>query len=233
MPRVRLVIALLCAWVCGAQPAAPPKVLVLVRQQFKPTMSQARERMERANAAACNRLDVPAYWLDLQAFTGTPQAVLFEPFDSFEAVEKARAALPALFQAHPELARLEAGINDSLASERTILAVRRETPGQREINLAEARFLRMIVVQGAPGTAKPSIEGPASSVVYDVASGMHGPASLIFQAMTDFKAPQRVAIASGTIAEDSIYVIDPRMSHVSRAFAEQDASFWERPAGQP
>lgn len=106
MPSARFLIVLACASLCRAQPAAPPpaappKVLLLVHQQFKPGKSRARERLERATAAAYNRLEVPVYWMELEAFTGTPEALFFDPFDSFEAVEKVDAIVGPLFEAHP------------------------------------------------------------------------------------------------------------------------------------
>ncbi len=129
MPAARLPMILACASVCGAQPAAPPKILLVVRQQFKSGKAHARERLERATAAIYNRLDVPVYWMEMQAFTGAPEALLFGPYDSFAGVEKAGAVLGPLYQAHPELARMQAGIDDTLSSQTTILAVRRDSPG--------------------------------------------------------------------------------------------------------
>jgi hypothetical protein len=234
----RFLLILACVPLCGAQPAAsppvspppasPPKILLLVRQQFKPGKSHVRERLERATASAYNRLEVPVYWMELQAFTGPSEALFFDPFDSFEAVEKAGADLGRLYQAHPELVRMQAGINDTLSSERTILAVRRDSPGVNEINLATARFLRMLVVRTRPGEEQPTAD-PTPSIVYQVSSGMSGPAFLIFQAMTDFADIPTAHTTSGTIVEDSVYAIEPQMSHVSRAFAGQYPAFWTKP----
>ena len=47
-----------------------------------------RARLERAVAAIYNKQDVPVYWLELAAFTGPAEALFFDPFDSFEAVEE-------------------------------------------------------------------------------------------------------------------------------------------------
>jgi hypothetical protein len=225
----RLPIILACACFCSAQPAAPPKVLLLVRQQFKPEKGHARERLERAIAAAYNHLEVPVYWMELQAFTGPSEALHFEPFDSFEAVEKAGAVLGPLNEGHPELGRMQAGIDDALSSERTILAVRRHSPGIDSINLAQARFLRMLVVRTKPGEQPPELD---NGIVYQVTSGMPGAAFLIFQPMAAFKEIPPAHISAGTIVEDSIYAIEPEMSHVSHAFAEQDQTFWTKRSGQ-
>lgn len=222
---MRFLIILACESICFAQPAAPPKVLLLVRQQFKSGRGPARERMERATAAEYNKLDVPIYWMEMQAFTGPAEAMFFCPYDSFEAVEKAGSTLGQLNEAHPELVRRQAGIDDSLSSERTIFAVRRDSPGVNGIDLAQARFIRMLVVHGRPGEEQPSAD-LTPSVVYQVTSGMPGQAFLIFQAMTTFTAVPAARVTHGTVVEDIVYVVEPEMSHVSRAFAGQDRAFW-------
>ncbi len=227
MRTARLLIALVCASLWGDPPAAaPPKVLLLTRQQFKPGRAHARERLERATVAIYNQLDVPVYWLELAAFTGQPEALFFDPFDSFEAVEKADAALGALNEAHPELVRMQAGINDALSSQRAILAVRRDSPGVDEINLAQARFLRMLVVRTGPGQEPPSMAGATPSIIYEVTSGMPGPVFLIFQPMTAFTDIPAAAVMHGTVVEDAVYAVEPEMSHVSREFAGEDREFW-------
>ena len=234
MPPARFLLILACATLCGAQPtaaspASPPKILLLVRQQFKPGMGLHRERLERAMSRACNSLDVPIYWMEMQAFTGTPEALFFGPYDSFEGVEKAGTVLGSLYQAHPDLAQIQAGIDETLASQRTILAERRDSPGVAAINLAQARFLRMLVVRTKPGEQPPELD---NGIVYQVTSGMPGAAFLIFQPMAAFKEIPPAHISAGTIVEDSIYAIEPEMSHVSHAFAEQDQTFWTKRSGQ-
>lgn len=237
MPSARVLIILVCASLCRAQrvppsPASPPKILLLVRQQFKPGRSNARERLERATAAIYNRLDVPVYWMELAAFTGTSEALFFGPYESFQALEKASGVLASLQEAHPELARMQAGINDTLSSERTILAVRLDSPGgtpvNAQINLAQARFLRMLVVRTSPGEAPPSADDQVPSIVYQVTSGMSGPVFLIFQPLTAL-ADMSAHVTNGTVVEDSVYAVEPDMSHVSRAFAEQNQEFWTKP----
>jgi hypothetical protein len=228
----RFLIVLACARFCSAQPAAPPKVLLLVHQQFKPGKSADREKLERATAAIYNRLEVPVYWMEMAAFTGPSEALFLGPYDSFEAVEKAGATLEQLNEAHPELARMQAGINDTLSSQRTILAVRRDSPGAANINLAQARFIRMLVVRVRPGEEPPLARDLKTSVVYEVSSGMSGPAFLIFQTMTAFADISSSDVTHGTIVEEAVYAIEPAMSHVSQAFAQQDQAFWTKPSSQ-
>lgn len=164
----------------------------------------------------------------MQAFTGPSEALFFGPYDSFEAVKKAGAVLRQLNEAHPELVRLQAGINDALSSERTILAVRRDSPGVNDTDLAHARFIRMLVVRTGPGGEQPAAD-LTPSVVYEVTSGMPGLAVLIFQPMTAFAQISAAHVTHGTVVEDSVYVVEPEMSHVSRAFAQQGGGFWLKP----
>jgi hypothetical protein len=226
-------LCLACAFLCRAQvvspsPASPPKVLLLVRQQFKAGRSHARERLERATAALYNRLEVPVYWMELAAFTGTSEAMFLDPFDSFEAVEKASAVLGQLYEAHPESARLQAGIDDLVASQTSILAVRLD-PANAGINLAKARFLRMLVVRTSLGDQPPSADDLMPSIVYQVTSGMVGPTFFIFQPLTEFAEISPAHLTNGSVVEDSVYAVEPEMSHVSRAFAEQEPEFWMKP----
>jgi hypothetical protein len=233
----RFLLILACASLCGAQPtaASPPKILLLVRQQFKPGTGLHRERLERAMSRACNSLDVPIYWMEMQAFTGAPEALFFGPYDSFEGVEKAGAVLGSLYQAHPDLAQIQAGIDETLASQRTILAERRDSPGVSSINLAQARFLRMVVVQMKPGQDAPINDTPIddapiveNAVVYRVTSGMPGPTFLLFQPMAAFSQIPAVHVTAGTIVEDTVYAIEPQLSHISREFAAQGREFWTK-----
>jgi hypothetical protein len=234
VPPARFLLILACASLCGAQPtaspASPPKILLLVRQQFKPGTGLHRERLERAMSRACNSLDAPIYWMEMQAFTGSPEALLFGLYDSFEDVEKAGTVLGSLYQAHPDLAQIQAGIDETLASQRTILAERRDSPGVAAINLAQARFLRMVVVQMKPGPVAPIDDVPTAenTIVYRVTSGMPGPAFLLFQPMAALAEIPAIHVAAGTIVEDTVYAIEPQLSHISREFAAQGREFWTR-----
>jgi hypothetical protein len=205
-------------------------VLLLVRQQFKSAKSHQRERLERAVAAVYNKQETPIYWMECAAFTGPAEALFLGPYDSFEALEKAAGVLGALNEAHPELGRMQAGIDDALSSQRTILAVRRDSAGVNDINLARARFLRMLVVQGEEF---PSAGVPMPAVVYEVKSGMPGPAYLILQALTEFTDLPVAQVAHGTVVEDVVYAVEPDLSHVSHAFAEQGPELWMRKAETP
>src|SRR5580700_9066806 len=137
-----------------ASPAtAPPKILLLVHQQFKFGSESARQKLEVSMVHACDRLAVPNSWIDLQSITGPPEALSFDPFDSFEQVDNAYVVWGQLYAAHPQRANLQEKIRGLETSEGTIIAVRRNDLGYRvnRIDLSRARFMRILEVRLHPG----------------------------------------------------------------------------------
>ena len=77
-----------------ANPAtAPPKLLLLVHQQFKFGSESARQKLEASVVRACDRLAVPNSWIDLQSITGPPESFSFDPFDSFDSLIPSRDSI--------------------------------------------------------------------------------------------------------------------------------------------
>jgi hypothetical protein len=176
-------------------PTAPPNLLVLVHQQFRFGSESAREKYELEVVKACKDLSVPNPWIDLQSITGAPEALSFDPMDSFEQLDYAFAAWPKIYGSHPELARLQAEIRSLLASERTIIAVRRSDLSYHAsfIDLSKARFMRVLEVRLLPGheaefveafkalrAAYEKIKADTPWVVYQVNVGMPSPTFLAF-----------------------------------------------------
>src|SRR5579863_1047301 len=91
----------------GNAATVPPKILLLVHQQFKFGSEGERRKLAVSITRACNRLDVPNTWIDLQSITGPPEALSFDPFDSFEQVDNTYVVWGQIFTAHSELARLQ------------------------------------------------------------------------------------------------------------------------------
>ena len=182
-----------------ANPAtAPPKLVVLVYQKFPFDKKSERDKVEIATARACDRLTVPNSWIELESITGEPEVLSFDPFDSFAHVEKAFSEWGPLFAAHPELARLQQQISAALASQRTVIAIRREDLSYRAntIDLSKARFMRVLEVRLRPGhesdfaeafqklsAAYEKTESNIPWVVYQVNVGMPSPAFLVFVPM--------------------------------------------------
>jgi len=198
-----------CASIASAQvedfpnlAGTPPKLLLLVQQEFKSDKAAERQKLEVAISRACDRVSVPNSWIDLESITGFPRALFFDPFDSFEHVDTAFAEWPQIFAAHPDLARMQEELKALVSSERTVIAVRRDDLGYRpqSIDLSKARFLRVLEVQLHPGhesdfaeafkilgSAYEKIKADTPWVVYQVNVGMPSPTFLVFVPMRALK----------------------------------------------
>ena len=186
-----------------ADPAtAPPKILLLVHQQFKFGSESARQKLAVSIVHASDRLDVPNSWIDLQSITGPPEALSFDPFDSFEQVDRAYVVWGQLFAAHPQLLNLQQQIRALLTSEDTIIAVRRDDLGYRvnRIDLSKARYMRILEVRLRPGhesdfaesfkllgAAYEKINADMPWVIYQANVGTRSPFFLVFVAMRALK----------------------------------------------
>jgi len=141
---------------------------------------------------------VPNSWIDLESITGSSEPVFFDPFESFEEMDKAGVEWGTIFATHPAVARLQEEIRALVASERTVIAVRRDDVGYRasSIDLSKARIVRMLEVRLHPGrendfveafkvlaAAYEKINSDTPWVVYQVNAGMPSPAFLVFVPM--------------------------------------------------
>jgi hypothetical protein len=182
--------------------AAPPNLLVLVRQEIQPGRSSERQKLESALSRACDRLDAPNFWIALQSLTGSREALSFDPFDSFEHMQQAHSGWKQFYAGHPDLAQTQGEIDSLVANERTIVAVRRDDLGYlaESIDLSEARFVRLLEVRLFPGhegdfaesiklwsEAHTKIKANLPWVVYQVNEGTPAPAFLIVLPMSELK----------------------------------------------
>ncbi len=181
-----------------APAAAPPKLLLLVHQSFQPGKASARQKLAVAISRACEQLAVPNSWIDLESITGPSEALSFDPFDSFEQMGNAGVEWGKIFAGPSEVARLQEEIRALVASERAVIAVRRDDIGYRanSIDLSKARIVRMLEVRLYPGrendfveafkvlaAAYEKINSDTPWVVYQVNAGMPSPAFLVFVPM--------------------------------------------------
>jgi hypothetical protein len=202
---VALTLVLVYATVASAQdepppnPAGvPPKVVLLVRQEFAFGKAAERRKLEIAAARAYEQWKAPTPWIELESLTGSPHALFFDPLDSFEELDEDSAAFGQLFTAHPELARMQEQIEALLVSQTTQIAVRRDDLGYRpqSIDLSKARYLRVLEVHLHPGYESEFVEAfkilsegyerlkaDTPWVVYQVNVGAPAPAFLVFVPM--------------------------------------------------
>lgn len=199
-------VTVTCASVTSAQDrkaanlsAAPPNLLLLVHRDVQPSRASEQEKLEVNLSHACDRLEAPSFWINLQSLTGSHEALYFDPFDSFEHWEQSRADWSQFYSVHQDLSRLQDEINQIAGSEHKIFAVRRDDVGYLAdtIDLSEMRFMRAIEIHLIPGHEGDFVEGlkimadaykkiqaETPWVVYQVDVGMAAPTFLIFMPLT-------------------------------------------------
>jgi hypothetical protein len=204
-----ILLSLACAAILAAQDAkaanpaaAPPNVLLLVHREFLPGRASDRQKLETNIARTCDRLEVPSFWIGLQSLTGSREAVLFDTFDSFEHMEQSNASWAQFYAAHSDLARVRDDLDALVESEHRIVAIRRDDVGYlaENIDLSEARFLRILEVRLFPGhesdfieslrilaDAYKKINADTPWVIYQVNLGMSAPAFLILMPMSELR----------------------------------------------
>jgi hypothetical protein len=220
---------------------APPKLALLVYQRFSLDKMAASGKALAAAARACANLNVPNSWIVMDSVTGEPEVLSFDPFDSFEHVNKAFAAWGPIYAAHPELGKAQTQIMGALQSQRTIIAVRRDDLSYRanRIDLSKARFLRVLEVRLHPGrdeefgeafqklrAAYEKIDSDLPWVVYQANVGTPSPAFFAFVPMktlaqNDDLLSQRDKLreAEGNAAE--------RMQQIAReAYAQTESNLY-------
>ncbi len=180
----------------------PPKLLLLVHQEFRSGKTNERRKIEIAISRACDQLAVPNSWIDLESISGPPEALFFDPFDSFEQLDTVFAEWGRIFATRPELAHMQEELQSLIVAERTIIAVRRDDLGYRpqSIDFSKARFMRVLEVRLNPGHesdfveafrtlshAYETIKANTPWVVYQVNVGMPSPTFIVFLPMRALK----------------------------------------------
>src|SRR5215469_4962375 len=220
---------------------APPKFVLLVYQKFPIDKMAASGKALAAAARACANLEVPNSWIVMESVTAEPEFLSFDPFDSFAQIDKAFAAWGPIYAANPELGKAQAQIMGALASQRTIIAVRRDELSYRanRIDLLRARFMRILEVRLHPGherdfaevfqklsVAYEKTDSDLHWVVYQVNVGMPSPAFFAFVPMKSLaqnddllNLRDRLREAEGEAAE--------RMQQIAReAYASTESNLY-------
>lgn len=195
---------------------APPKLVLLVRQQIKPGSEAAREKLAIAAARASDRLNVAAAWIEMQSISGAPEALFFDPLESYGEMDKDLALWSPLFAAHPELASLQERIAALVIHEETVIAVRRDDLSYRVpgIDLSKARYMRTLTVRLRPGhesdfaeafrilsAAYEKMDADTPWVVYQVNAGAPAPCFLAFVPMHALKQNDDLLARSAKLRE--------------------------------
>jgi hypothetical protein len=220
----------------------PPKLLLLVYRQIRLDKEGERVKLETAMKRACDHVSVPNSWIDLESVTGMTETLSFDPFDSFEQIERAGAFWGQIFAGHSEIARLQEEIKAVVASERTVIAARRDDLGYRvnAINLAQARAMRVLQVRLNPGheddfveafrvlsAAYEKMNSDTPWVVYQVNAGMASPAFLVFVPMTAIRQNDDLLARRQALQEAEGEQGSRRMQEIAReAYASTESSIY-------
>lgn len=242
--------------------AVPPKIALFEHKQAYAGKAEDRRKLDETISAACDRLEVPRYWIDLESLSGEPEALSFSPFESYEEMEQSNYDWNQFLAGHPDLQRMKEDAGGLVGGVRKIIAIRRDDLGYLTdtIDLSEARFLHVLEVRLFPGResdfadafkilaeAHAKVQSETPWVVYEVDAGLPAPTFLVVSPMAELKqrddilalaAPlsdvegesgetvKKIARESYASTENTVYAINPRMSHVSKAFAATDLDFW-------
>jgi hypothetical protein len=227
----------------AANPAAvPPNLLVFVHQEIQPGRTTERQKLETSMARACDRLDAPSFWIDLESLTGSRESLSFDPFDSFEDVQQAQSGWKQFYAAHPDLAQKQGEIDSLVASERTVIAVRRDDLSYlvENIDLSEAHFMRVLEVRLFPGhegdfaeaiklwsEARTTIKSDVPWVVYQVNHGTPSPTFLIFLPLPELKENDDLLAQKQSMLEATEGDAAERLKQITReAFVSRESNLY-------
>ncbi len=203
----------MAAQVSTPQEESPaPRVLMVIQEQIKEGREAAHARAEEAWPRIFQKGNVTSHYLGMTSESGPPVAWFLEPYDSFGAMEKARAEIEKSFAADLEKANVEDG--DLRTGSRTLLTVFRGDlsyhPAEAVASLKKSRHMGVIVLRIKYGRdadleqlARLLIEGDEKSnsnqpvLAYQVVSGGPSGTCLLFSPMDSLarmdSAPARMA----------------------------------------
>jgi hypothetical protein len=232
---------------------APPKVVLLVHQHFLPGKAGERERLEIETCKKFEEFGVPIAWIELEAISGSPEALFFDSASSFQEIDRAGQLLSEMYTAHPELGQLQNEIEERMASSKTVFAKLREDMGRpSRVDLSKAHYWRITVVNVRPGHESDFAEADkargrsnpdAAWIVYEVDSGTELPKFIEIEtlgALADAgkrygvepnskqaqKERDQIRQDAYVSVESNLYAVHPEMSHVSHSFAAGEQEFW-------
>ena len=180
------------------QPAGPPAVLRVFREDIKEGKGSAHEKSEAAFMQALGKVNYPAHVLGLNAMTGPSQAWFLEGHDTFASIETSQAALDK-----PEFDTLDAADAELRASSRSLIAVFRPDLSYDvdKINLPKMRFFSIETIRIREGQAQEFGElakmvigaaqkagDPQPVATYQVLSGAPGGTYLLMEPTESLKS---------------------------------------------
>ncbi len=156
------------------QPAGPPAVLRLFREDVKEGKGMAHEKSEAAFMQALAKANYPTNVLGLEAISGPSEALFLEGHESFESIEKSQAALEK-----PEFAVLNAADGELLTGSRAMIAVYRPdiSYSADKANLPKARFFSVETIRVREGQEQAFVQLAKMVIAAAEKSGDTAPAA--------------------------------------------------------
>jgi len=223
--------------------AGAPNLVLLVHQEIQPGRGSERQKLEAATARACDLMEAPSYWVELQALTGAREELFFDPFDNFQQLEEAEAGWRQFYGGHPDLGHMQEEIDGVVESERKIVAVRRDDLGFNVANLdlSEMRYMRVQEVRLFPGhegdfgealrileDASAKVKGETPWMVYEVNVGMPSPAYLLMIPMSGLEKNDDLLEAKDKLLEVEGEEAAQRLEQIAReSFASTESNLYE------
>jgi hypothetical protein len=180
------------------EPAGPPPVLEVFREDIKEGKGAAHEKSEAAFMQMAAKVKLPAHVLGMTAVTGTSQAWFLEGHASFASIAESQAAMNK-----PEFAALDAVDAELRSGSRSMIAVYRPEMSYAadKINLPKVRFFSIETVRVKPGqdgglaglaklliAAAEKSSSPQPVVLYQVVSGAPNGTYLVMELHESLKS---------------------------------------------
>ncbi|MGH9710001.1 MAG: hypothetical protein ACRD37_05610 [Candidatus Acidiferrales bacterium] len=221
---------------------AAPKVINIVHEALVPGKEAAYAGLLAKIADGYNRAKIPVYWLESQSFTGAPDAMSLNFFDSFADAETALHALGVAAATHPELTPMQQQLLTYTSSVTNAIAVRRDDIGYRAdaIDFSKARILRVatvVVRQGREEEFAEAIRGLASAyekvnadspwVLYHVNAGAPATTFVFFMPMRSLGDMDAYIARAKPLREAEGQALVSRMQEVARnAYVSWDSELF-------
>jgi hypothetical protein len=262
-----VVLCLASAPAAGQEAASmksPPKVMQIFVESVKPGKGVAHTKVEAGWPAAFRKANWPTHYLAMTSVTGPAEAWFMSGYDSFEAVTTDQQNIDQNATLTRELERLSQLDGDLLSGTRGVIASYRPDLSYRmdEVDLAPMRYVALTIVTLKPGydSAYADIRKLVNTghqkagfeehwAVYQVASGMPGPAYLLMIPMKSFQEMDAAEVNHGKLYQDAlgeagrqqlrefartaivssdsrIFAFSPKMSYPSDEMVARDPKFW-------
>lgn len=244
----------------GEQPA--PKVLQIYREIVKPGHNAAHEKVEVGWPKAYRASKKPGSYLAMASITGANEAWFVAGYDSYDAWEKQTKSDEADKTLSAEFDRLSAADSEHLDGARSITAIFREDLSLRPaLNIGDYRYMNVVTVRVKPGFSgkyaemRKAIKAAHEKTgmkdyfsVFEVTSGMQGPAFLVFVPMKSLKEADEARVihvapayldalggearlaemsaATITSSESTMFRFSPKMSMAPANYSIGNGDFW-------